>query len=91
MKIIRTIFAIILFLAFSAILGRAGYWDCHYFRYGMIIDIQEKTISVKDNRGNVWKCHGTGFEKGNIVKLLMFTNHTDSNIFDDKIEGIFPS
>lgn len=91
MKILRVILATALAIAFFAIIGRAGYWDCHYYRYGKITKIDNGIISVEDNRGYIWECPGKGFTVGSIVKLLMFTNYTDSNIFDDKIEGIFSS
>ena len=43
------------------------------------------TLTAKDENGYLWEFEGEGFEEDTEVKLIMETNHTDSNIFDDKV------
>lgn len=88
MKILKKIGAGLGIIALMAILGRAGYWDCHYYRYGIVTNVKNGVVTIEDKRGNAWEYNSTGFSKGDSVKLLMYTNHTNDTMFDDEIENI---
>lgn len=59
--------------------------ETHYTREGIIIESNNNLITVKDECGYLWNFKGSNFKVNEKVKLTMDTNHTDSNIFDDKV------
>lgn len=64
-------------------------WDeSHYTREATVIGIIGNTVTVMDECGYTWAFEGNDFNVNDKVKLMMNTMHTDSNIFDDKIEDV---
>jgi hypothetical protein len=64
-------------------------WDeSHYTREATVIGIIGNTVTVMDECGYTWAFEGNDFNVNDKVKLMMSTMHTDSNIFDDKIEDV---
>lgn len=82
MKKIKTIAAL---LAITSCFCICSYAETHYTRKAEVIKIADNLITAEDERGYLWDFEGDGFETGDKIKLIMDTNHTDSNIFDDKI------
>ena len=85
-------------VAWSSLLGLAalfsvvGYHETHYNRNGEITQIQDGIVTVEDTTGNEWrwemKPSEEAFQVGDNVRLRMFTNGTDTNIYDDCILSI---
>ena len=48
----------------------------------------EDVVTVEDTCGYTWDFIGDGYEVGDVVDLKMYTNHTDSTIYDDVIEDV---
>ena len=64
-------------------------WDeSHYTREATVIGVIGDTVTVMDKCGYTWAFEGNDFNVNDKVKLMMNTMHTDSNIFDDKIEDV---
>jgi hypothetical protein len=80
-----TIKAGIAFIALLILVGVGNYFDSHYTRTGEIIGVDGTDCIVEDTTGNVWEVDKAGFSIGDKVKLKMYTNHTDLNIYDDII------
>ena len=59
--------------------------ETHYTREGIVVENNNNLITVKDDCGHLWDFEGNDFKVNERVELTMDTNHTDSNIFDDKI------
>lgn len=82
MKNIIIIMAIIIIFCWCS-------WDeSHYTREATVIGIIGNTVTVMDECGYTWAFEGNDFNVNDKVKLMMNTMHTDSNIFDDKIEDV---
>ncbi len=79
---------LVFLLVFIVMPGIAGNIETHYNREGVVIAIQGDEILVEDTTENVWSFVGDGFIEGDRVKMRMFTNCTDSNIYDDEIEKV---
>lgn len=62
-----------------------SFTETHYTREGIVVENNNNLITVKDECGYLWDFEGDDFKINERVKLTMDTNHTDSNIFDDKI------
>ena len=83
------IFAVVTIILFFIVLGRVGYYETHYNREGIIININsDSIITVKDNTNNVWEFIGDGYIVGDRVQMLMSTEGTESIITDDKIINV---
>ena len=65
-----------------------SYAETHYTRKATVVNVNCGLVTVEDESGNLWDFEQDGFNVGDKVKLTMDTNHTDSNIFDDKIVNI---
>lgn len=59
--------------------------ETHYTKNAIVTNVNQNLITAKDENGYLWEFEGEGFEEDTEVKLIMDTNHTDSNIFDDKV------
>lgn len=53
-----------------------------------VIAIEEEIVVVVDKTDNVWEFEDEGFVEGNTVRMKMFTNFTDLNIYDDEIINV---
>ena len=76
---------IAVFNLFVVLPGIAGYIENHYTREATVICVNDDEVVVDDTTGNEWAFYGTGYIEGDTVKMKMFTNYTDSNIYDDEI------
>lgn len=85
-KILSTILVII---AIVAIYAGCNYYETHYNREAVVIDIEdENVVVVEDTTGNIWDFEGEGFQKGDKLTMTMWTHCTDSYIYDDEIENV---
>lgn len=89
MRIFERIAVALGIIAFSAVIGTAEYWDCHYYRYGEVTEAVGHKLVIKDNCGDLWECDGEHLSKGDQIKMLMFTNYTNNTKYDDEIERVF--
>ena len=91
-KIKRTItniiFPIAVIITFVLVLGRVGYWENHYTMTAEVVEINNESVYIKDENGELWEglFDEHDFAVGDVVKVTMFNNHTDLNIYDDAIE-----
>lgn len=77
--------AILSLLAVGSCFSTCSYIETHYTRNAIVTNVNQNLVTAKDENGYLWEFEGEGFEKDTEVKLIMDTNHTDSNIFDDKV------
>lgn len=66
----------------------AGTIQCHYDLEATIIEVNDECVTAKDNMGHKWDFNGNDYSVGEKVRLKMFTNYTDSNIYDDQVIGV---
>ena len=66
----------------------AGYVETHYTRDAVVVCVNDDEVIIDDTTGNEWSFYGTGYREGDTVKVKMFTNYTDSNIYDDEIVDV---
>lgn len=75
---------LILFVCFCV----CSYVETHYTREATVIEVTNNIVTVVDKCGYLWDFEGDGFKPNDEVKMTMNTMHTDSNIYDDKIENV---
>jgi hypothetical protein len=69
-----------------AMIGFASWFEVHYTREDCtVVGYVEDVVTVEDTCGYTWEFKADGLEVGDVVDLKMYTNHTDSTIFDDEI------
>ena len=56
-----------------------------YNREASVVSVKNGVTTFEDLTGNLWEAETTEFEYGSEVILIMFNNHTDTNIYDDEI------
>lgn len=80
----------IVLLVFVVCSGIVGYIETHYNRQGVVVEvnIEAQEVVVLDKTYNEWVFYGKGYEVGDTVTMLMFTNYTDNIINDDTIEKV---
>ena len=76
---------IIALVAFCAVFAFSAYVETHYTRKCTVINVSNEVITLKDECGYLWEYEGIGYKAGDKVIAKMYTNHTDSNVFDDVI------
>lgn len=75
------------FLAFLVLVGIVGSYETHYYMEGSVIRSNDGNITIEID-GNLYDYKSTEFHTGENVKLLMFTNGTDTEFADDVIEEV---
>ena len=91
----RTIKTIVTVTVLIAMFCACGYIECHYTRRDCVVtEVEQRLVTAVDKTGNEW-CYYMDSEDytdvpsvGTVVDLKMFTNHTDSYIYDDEIVGV---
>lgn len=72
-----------------------SYVESHYIRKDcIVVEVEQRLVTVVDKTGNEW-CYYMDSEDytdvpsvGTVVDLHMYTNNTDSYIYDDEIVGV---
>lgn len=82
------VLATLALLAFLLVVGKAGWYECHYTREAEVIKVENDLVKVKDDAGYLWTFSADGYRVGDRVEMLMFNNTTDSIIRDDEIEEV---
>ena len=75
-------------LTFLAIVGGCGYYESHYTRKDcVVVSVEEQVVYVEDKGGHLWSYEVEGEAPcvGSTVDLHMYTNNTDSYIYDDEV------
>lgn len=71
-----------------AMLAVGGYVDSTYTLNAEVISVNNNIVAFVDTEGDVWEAYECGvFSIGEVVKLTMFNNHTDT-IYDDEIVNV---
>lgn len=93
-RFVENICGVVVFVAFIAIIGIAGYWDTHYTETmevtNVFVFLDEKTVVVEDSQGEKWKIpvdFDTEVEVGQKAKVYFFNNET-TRTDDDYIDDI---
>lgn len=63
----------------------ANYAETHYFKKAEVMTVVGNSVSIEDENGDRWLFYGKGFKRGDKVRVIMYNNHTDLNIYDDEI------
>ena len=88
MKTIKNILGgaavIIFFIALGAISGTI---ESTYTMTGEVVSVSGEDIIITDEKGEAWEFYGTGYSKGDKVKIRFFNNGT-SRRGDDKVEKV---
>ena len=88
MKTIKNILGgIIVVLFFIALGAIGGTIESTYTMTGEIVSVHDEDIIVIDEKGEEWEFYGTGYSKGDKVKIRFFNNGT-SRRGDDKVEKV---
>ena len=81
-RIFATLLFIIIVFCFISIV------ETTYKRDAIITQVSDTITIAKDSDGNNWTFYDKGFFVGQEVTLIMNTNNTNSNIFDDLVEKV---
>lgn len=84
-KIVR-IFAILLLIIIAFCF--VSIVETTYERDAIITQVSNTIATARDLDGNNWTFYDKGFFVGQEVTLVMNTNNTNSNIFDDLVENV---
>lgn len=80
--------AILIVVAFILLFIFCSYIESHYSRSAEVTYRNENTVIAIDNVGYEWEFtvdDEDTLQVGNKIKLKMYTNYTDSDIFDDVV------
>lgn len=86
MPMVKTILILGIIMAWLSIWG---YFGSHYTREATVVRTDKNNeVIATDNMGNAWRLPSTGYSEGDKVELKMFTNNTDSIIYDDEVISV---
>ena len=67
----------------------AGNIETHYTKEAVVINIKNNDeVVVMDEQNEIWSFYGKSYLIGEKVKLVMFNNYTENNIYDDEIVNV---
>ena len=73
-------------VAMVTIIGFISWFEVHYTKENCtVIDCVEDAVIIEDTCGYIWEFEADGLEVGDVIDLKMYTNCTNSTIFDDEI------
>lgn len=85
-RVINTLKAIAIVTVFATLVAMAGFVECHYTQDATITALEEDDeVVFIDTRGEEWSFFGEGYEVGQEVKVIFYTNNTDGYIYDDVV------
>lgn len=83
------IIGIISIIVIVLLIGKIGYAETHYSIFGEVISIDNNEMLICDEEGEVWMYDiVNNLTIGDKVKLVMWNNTTDLDIYDDEIKEI---
>jgi hypothetical protein len=83
--------AIVIVIVFVLMISVCGYIEHHYTREDCtVVGVVKDVVTVEDKQGYVWKytVEDKAPKVGSTVDLVMYTNLTDSYIYDDEVVGV---
>lgn len=90
-KVVDTVKTVVVVMVMVAMLAACSYVEHHYTRKDCeIVRVEGTVVTVEDKAGYLWdyEVEGTAPVVGERVDLVMYTNLTDSYIYDDEIVGV---
>jgi len=83
---------IVLIGIFYLLIGTCNIIETTYIKNAVVDSVEENIVIFKDSEGNLWSWEKEETEKeytpNEKVKLIMYTNWTDNNSFDDEIKKV---
>ena len=90
-KVVDTVKVVVAVVVFMAMLCACSYAEHHYTRKDcVVVQTEGQLVHVEDGQGYVWcyEVEGDAPCVGSTVDLHMYTNNTDSYIYDDEIVNV---
>ena len=85
-RVINALRVIAIVIVFAILVAIVGYVECHYTQDATITALEEDDeVVFIDARGEEWSFFGEGYEVGQEVKVIFYTNNTDGYIYDDVV------
>ena len=82
----KTLAAAAVIIIFVLCQGIIGNYETHYTREVYVTEVDGDKITTEDNGGNLWEFYSNEeYTIGQKLKLKMFTNYTDNDIYDDEV------
>lgn len=86
MKKYATYFIVICVMLFAVY--SVGYAETHYSQKAEVTAVIGDLVRAKDENGNYWEFYGKDFKRGDKIKLIMYNNHTELDIYDDEVANV---
>lgn len=91
-RVTDTMIGILVVVIMVGMMCACSYVESHYTRKDcVVVEVEQRLVTVVDKTGNEW-CYYMDSEDytdvpsvGTVVDLHMYTNNTDSYIYDDEI------
>lgn len=71
-----------------ALLYCACWYECHYAKDCVVVSVDNDVVTVKDTQGHLWEFIGDDYKITDVVRVTFYTNHTDTELFDDEIVDV---
>lgn len=85
-NVIEKIKIVVVLLILISSFCLVGFVECHYEKQGFIYKIENEEVHFIDERGEEWIITSDiPYVIGEDVKIIFYTNGTDSNIYDDEV------
>ena len=87
-RITDTVVGILVVVMMVCMMCACSYVESHYTRKGcVVVQAEGQLVHAEDGQGHVWcyEVEGDTPSVGTTVDLHMYTNNTDSYIYDDEV------
>lgn len=87
-RITDTVVGILVVVMMVCMMCACSYVESHYTRKDcVVVQTEGQLVHVEDKQGHVWcyEVEGDAPSVGSTVDLHMYTNNTDSYIYDDEV------
>lgn len=90
-RVVDTIVGVLVVVMFMGMMCACSYVESHYTRKDcVVVQTERQLVHAEDKQGHVWcyEVEDTAPSVGTVVDLHMYTNNTDSYIYDDEVVSV---
>ena len=90
-RVVDTIVGMLVVVMMVAMMCACSYVESHYTRKDcVVVQTEGQLVHAEDRQGHVWcyEVEGDAPSVGSTVDLRMYTNNTDSYIYDDEVVNV---
>lgn len=87
-KVFDVVKKIMLVVLVIVLLCGCSWYESHYTKDCAVVSIADDVVTVRDAQGHLWEFISDEYKVADVVRITFYTNHTDTELFDDEIVDV---